>query len=280
MRKASAILIAAILAAAISAAAVAAWLYAAQPKDSVDWRDCLRIGYAIEAPYAFLEGNAPIGESPAMAKTIAERLGVAKIEWVNCEFPLLASKLESGEIDVIASGYFITPERKTRLAFSIPTFTVREGLLTAKGNPLKLKSYRQAAASGAKIAVIDGSVEQQEMIKLGVESRNLLAAPDALTARIAVESGKADALALSAPTVRWMEINDASGKIQAVEDLEQLGEAQYGAFAFRPRDKELLSAWNACLSEIAGTEEHLSIIGKYGFAARDLPPKAKKGKAP
>jgi Bacterial extracellular solute-binding proteins, family 3 len=93
----------------------------------------IRIGYAVEAPYAFLKpGGEVTGESPKVAKQIVARPGIRRIEWRQSEFGSLISGLESGRFDVIAAGMFITPERAQRVSFSEPTFHVQQGLLVPK----------------------------------------------------------------------------------------------------------------------------------------------------
>ena len=97
----------------------------------------IRVGYAVEAPYAFVTPDGEItGESPEMAKRIVGRLGIRSIVWRGMEFRSLIDELEAGNIDLIASGLFVTPERARRVAFSKVTFHVRSGLLVAKGNPI------------------------------------------------------------------------------------------------------------------------------------------------
>ena len=57
----------------------------------------IRIGYTVEAPYAFLKpGGEVTGESPEVAKQIVARLGIRHIEWRQVEFGALISELEAG----------------------------------------------------------------------------------------------------------------------------------------------------------------------------------------
>ncbi len=123
----------------------------------------IRVGYAVEAPYAFVTPDGEItGESPEMAKRIVGRLGIRSIVWRGMEFRSLIDELEAGNIDLIASGLFVTPERARRVAFSKVTFHVRSGLLVAKGNPKKLCSCRQVLHDpSVRLAVLSGSVEER-----------------------------------------------------------------------------------------------------------------------
>src|SRR5690606_16634992 len=67
----------------------------------------LRVGYAIEAPYAFLDEDGRVtGEAPETARWVARRLGRGEPEWVLTEFGSLIGQLQEGRFDVIACGLF------------------------------------------------------------------------------------------------------------------------------------------------------------------------------
>lgn len=238
----------------------------------------IRVGYAIEAPYAFLKpGGEVTGESPEIAKLIVARLGIPHIEWRLAEFEALISDLESGRVDVIAAGMFITPQRSQRVSFSEPTFHVLQGLLVVKSNPKQIHSYQQAATqTDIRLAVLAGSVEERLLRDLGVPDDQLVVVPDALTGRIAVESGLADGLALSSPTLRWMVLQDQQSLTEMAQPFEQSIVAQharwgYGAFAFRKADVQLLSAWNSELKTLVGSPEHVRLISSFGMTEAELP---------
>ena len=234
----------------------------------------IRVGYAVEAPYAFVTPDGEItGESPEMAKRIVGRLGIGTIVWRGMEFRSLIDELEAGNIDLIASGLFVTPERARRVAFSKITFQVHSGLLVAKGNPKKLCSCRQVLHDpSVRLAVLSGSVEERLYRRLGMPGRRLIVTPDALTGRTAVANGLADALALSSPSVNWIALNDPACATEAADPFEAAPEEKpgCGAFAFRKRDRTLVHAWNAALEAYLGSEEHLSCVARFGFAPKDL----------
>ena len=238
----------------------------------------IRVGYAVEAPYAFLKpGGEVTGESPEVARQIAARLGIGKIEWVQTEFGSLISGLQSGRFDLIAAGMFITPERAEQVAFSEPTFRVQQGLLVPLGNPRHLVSYRQAAKQDdIKVAVISGAVEEIILKTAGMSETQLIPVPDAQTGLVAVESGIACALALSSPTINWMQLHQALGKSEVASPFTQSDDDSekklgFGAFAFRKEENKLRSAWNHELNSFIGSAEHQSLIAKFGFSRAELP---------
>lgn len=240
--------------------------------------DVIRIGYAIEAPYAFLTDEGEItGEAPEVARHVVAELGITHIAWRLSNFNALIDELRAGRIDVIAAGQFITPERARLVNFSTPSFHVQQGLLVARGNPHQFHSYEQAIKSAdSKIAVLSGSVEEALLRQMGAEDSQLLLVPDSLTGKSAVQSGAAQSLALSLPSVKWMAINNQLNNIESVYPFvqpEQLNQHQigFGAFAFRKEDRQLLTAWNNKLTPYIGSPEHLKLVAKFGLTREELP---------
>jgi len=238
----------------------------------------LRIGYAVEAPHAFLRpGGEVTGQSPEVARLVAARLGIPRIEWRVAEFGALIDELEQGRIDVIAAGMFITPERARRISFSEPIFHVSQGLLVARGNPRKLASYQNALRNPrVRVAVISGAVEEQILRRIGLPGSQLVPVPDALTGRVAVETGMADALALSSPTIEWMAGREQLGRTEKVRPFEQpdpelIRRTGYGAFAFRKEDKTLRNAWNAAQKTVLASDAYKNIMREFGFTPDDYP---------
>lgn len=238
----------------------------------------LRIGYAVEAPYAFVaEDGTVTGEAPALARRVAAELGIARVEWRQAEFGDLIQELRQGRIDVIAAGMFATPERSRLVAFSVPTFRVRQGLLVRGGNPARLHGYQDSVSRAeVRLAVIDGSVEERLLGAMGLPDGRMVRVPDAATGRQAVRAGLAAGLALSGPTVRWMAMRGGAGELEAAEPFAQppgelSGGLGSGAMAFRKGDRRLLAAWNARLEAFLGGAEHRALVGAFGFTPEDVP---------
>jgi polar amino acid transport system substrate-binding protein len=273
------VLLAALVMVVLFSTAALFYLYRDRSLSRLQRGDLIRIGYAIEAPYAFLKpGGEVTGESPEVAKRIVARLGIHRIEWHLSEFGALIPGLEARRFDVVAAGMFITRERADRIRFSEPSFHVRQGLLVAKGNPHRLQSYRQALTTeGIRIAVISGAVEETLLRNMGLPDKRLLSVPDALAGRVAVESAVADALALSSPTIHWMALREQLGKTEMAPLKEQTESPRvrdrlgFGAFAFRKADRRLQSAWNAAQKTLIGSPEHLKLITPFGFTEAELP---------
>ena len=269
------------------------WQAARKPDESLERirkRGSIRIGYAVEAPYAFLKpGGTITGESPEVARMVVDKLGGMDIQWRQAEFGTLLDGLEAGRYDVIATGMFITPERQNRAAFSDPTFQVWEGMLVRKGNPKNLHSYEGIVRTAeVRVAVLPGSSEQSWLREAGLPGARMVLVPDALAGAVAVESGEADALVLSSPTVRWLAARDKTGLLEEAQGfvqpsgLRNNGPAR-GGFAFRRGDRALRQAWNEALKDIIGSTRHRELVREFGFTEEELPakaPSARKGASP
>jgi polar amino acid transport system substrate-binding protein len=238
----------------------------------------IRIGYAVEAPYVFLNAKGELaGAEIEVARIVAARLAIPRIEWCQTEFGSLITELEAGRFDAIAAGMFITPERARRVSFSEPTFRVSQALLVRAGNPHEFHAYEDVAKPPLiKIAVLHGSIEEAMIRQMGVPETGIVAVSDALTGRVAVESGLAGGLALSSPTVRFMVRQQMLGLTEVAQPFSQPALADsrltgFGAVVFRKTDDDLRQAWNRQLREFIGSAEHRGLFAEFGFSDHDLP---------
>jgi hypothetical protein len=162
----------------------------------------LRVGYALEAPYAVLDPlGQPSGESPEVARAVAERLGL-RTAWILTSFDHLIPDLLADRFDLIAAGMFITPERALRVRFTRPTLRVRPGWLTLASRPLTLDYAAVQPSTRFRIAVLQGSAEEALFRRHEVPADSLLSVADARSGQTAVLLGQASALALSCPRCR------------------------------------------------------------------------------
>lgn len=240
----------------------------------------LRVGYALEPPYAYRDPQGRLqGESIEAARAALRRLGLGEPVWVHVEFPRLIHELRMGRIDLIAAGLFVTPDRARLAAFTRPTTTVRTALLVPRGNPLALHALAdlrgQPSARTARLAVIDGSVELDQAREAGLDDGQILRLPDAAAGMAAVRAGDAAAFALSAPSLRWMlSASGAGGALELASPMAtptRQGRPDMGlpALAVRPGDP-LLDRLDRALEGYVGSPEHLATAVALGFAAEEI----------
>lgn len=234
----------------------------------------LRAGYALEAPYAYRDASGDLrGEAVDTLRAGLQRAGLPEPVWVHVEFPRLLHELRSGRIDVIAAGMFITPERAAVAEFTRPTTSVRMGLLVPGGNPLGLHALGDLRrAVGARLAVLDGSVELDRAREAGLTEAQLLRLPDTGSALAALRSGQAAAFALSAPSLRWAMREWPVLELAAPFTPPQQGgkpDIGFPAFVFRTGDPRR-ARLDQALAGYLGSADHLRAVADYGFEADDV----------
>jgi len=247
--------------------------------DAVKQAGKVRIGYANEAPYAYMDSKEAkvTGESVEIARAVLKRMGVSEVEGVLTEFGSLIPGLQAKRFDIIAAGMYITPERCAQVAFSNPTYGVGEAFLVKQGNPKNLHSYEDIGKhADAKLGVVVGAIEGEYAQKLNIPADRVVVFPDAVSALSGVEAGRADAYAGTALTINDL-MNKTTGQALEKADpftdptIDGKGVRGYGAFAFRKDDQAFADAFNAELAKFIGTEEHRKLVEPFGFTAGELP---------
>jgi polar amino acid transport system substrate-binding protein len=231
----------------------------------------LRIGYAVEPPYALLQPDGTVsGESAEVAREVARQLGV-QTRWILTRFEQLIDALELGRFDMVAAGMFISPVRARRVRFSRPTLRVRPGWLTVQGNPRHLGAYSQLPASpGVRVVVLAGSLEEGALQELSLPSGTVTPVPDAQSGLAAVTSGTADGLALSLPAVAHMAATGAN-RLVAVPADGPGSRVNLTALAFRHEDTALQRSVDEVLERFIGSAAHVGLLQHFGLSAADLP---------
>lgn len=246
--------------------------------DRVRETGVLRVGYAVEAPYAYVAPSLEVtGESPETARLVAHEIGVRHIEWVQVSFANLIPELLDGRFDVIAAGLFMTEDRQRRVAFSLPTLQVGPGVLMRadqEGNLAAPLSW--LLKSPGRIAVLEGAVEASRLVALGVAPQRLWPVGTARMGVDAVARGMADALVLSWPTTLAVAASTPGGAMRAVrlQPPDAPGakvEQDRVAFAFHPRQQRLREAWDQALQRVRGSPGHVAVLQTFGFDASDIP---------
>ena len=239
----------------------------------------VRIGFANEAPYGFLDSESGkiTGEAPEIAQVILKRLGATEIQPIVTEFGSLIPGLKADRFDVIAAGMYITPERAQEIRFSNPTYAIGEAFLVAAGNPLELHSFEDVANhETARIGVMGGSVEHGYAKDLDVPDDRIIVFPDYPSAIEGLKTDRVDAIAATVLTVNDLLRKSNDDRIERAKPFTDPvinGESikGYGAFGFRKEDVALQEEFNRQLEKFLGTPEHLNLVEPFGFNEQTLP---------
>ncbi|MGH3664145.1 MAG: ectoine/hydroxyectoine ABC transporter substrate-binding protein EhuB [Micromonosporaceae bacterium] len=236
----------------------------------------ITIGFANERPYGYKEGDKITGQAPELHRAIWKDVGVDEVRGKVVSFDGLIPGLKANQFDAVAAGMFITPERCQEAAFSEPEYSAPGAFLVMKGNPKGITDFDNAAKANAKIGVLSGAVEQGYAKSAGVKS--IQTYDDVTTAREAVESGRIDAVALTALTLRTSLKTEPSKKLEVTEAffpvIDGKEQPSAGASVFRKNDTNLLDAYNKGLAKLKESGDLLAILEPFGFTDAELPDKS------
>ncbi|UGQ12818.1 ectoine/hydroxyectoine ABC transporter substrate-binding protein EhuB [Yinghuangia sp. ASG 101] len=240
-------------------------------------RGSVRIGFANEAPYSYLDKNAKLtGEAAAVAKVVFGRLGVPKIDPVPADFGALIAGLRAGLFDVVGAGMSITPSRCKAVLFTDPEFNASEAFLVPRGNPAGLMTMEDVARTNVRLGVLLGAVELDVALKSGVPESRIVRFADQPSAFDGIAGGRVDAVSLTSISLRWglkqrPHLNlEVTPPYRPVIDGQEFIAAA-GAFAVRPDQSKFVAAFNTQLHGLRDSGELLALQSPFGFTESDVP---------
>ncbi len=241
--------------------------------ERVTEEDMIRIAVANEQPYGYIDSDGNLtGESPTIAREILRRIDPdIRMEGEAFDWSRLIPSLQDGDVDVVAAGMFITPERCREVTFTDPTYVVGESFLVESGNPEDIGDYHSVSENpDAKVALVAGTVEYNFAMHAGIPAERAILYRDFTRAVDALEAGEVDAVGLTSLTARSLARRVGDGRFEATDQFYPVinGEEQkgYGAFAFRKGDEAIVAAFNREIDDFIGTDEHWAMVEEFGFA--------------
>lgn len=237
----------------------------------------IRVGFANEAPYGYATTAGKLtGEAPEVAKAVLQRMGIPQVDGVLTEFGSLIPGLKAGRFDIIAAGMYVLPKRCRQVAFSEPSYSIGEGFVVAKGNPLSLHSYDDVKKNPkVRLGLMAGTVEFDYAKAAGIPRDQWTIFPDGPSAVAAVAAGRVDAYAGTSLTVADLAAK-AGNRVEVAKPftdpvVDGTSARGYGAFAFRKGDADFLAEFNKHLKAFIGTPEHAALVGPFGFTETERP---------
>lgn len=227
-----------------------------------------RIAIANEPPWTQVASDGKVsGAAPDLVRAVLKNMGVDDIVASISTYGAMIPGLQARRFDMVAAGLFIKPARCKVVAFSEPDLCDAESFMVKKSNPLKLHSYADIAAAGAKVGVVGGGTEEKLAIEAGVPRANVIVVPDTQSGSKMLQDGRIDVYALPV-----LSISDLLTKAGPGAGLEMFAPVEgtpisCAGVAFRKQDSALRDAYDVVLAKMKASGEFASIIKPYGFSA-------------
>ncbi len=203
-------------------------------------------------PFEYRDGSDVVGFDVEIAKAVAAKMGKElKIE--DMEFGSLIVALNNSQIDFIAAGMSVTPEREQQVDFSDKYFKSKQVIIVKADNN--------------EITTADNLVGKKVGVQLGTTGDLFVSMTDGIEvisfdkAPLAVmdlQAGKVDAVVIDAEPAKKLVEGQADIKVIDAPFVEE----EY-AIAVRKGDSELLTAINETIKEMKENGEYDKALATF-----------------
>lgn len=227
-------------------------------------------------PLQFVDDKGQLqGMRVELGNECAKRLGLAP-EYIRTEFATMIPGLAARRWDMINTGIYFTEER-SKLMYMVPYEQAALSFLSAKGNPLGLKTIEDLA--GRRISVELGGIEEKRsrevadiVAKKGLKPVTVMTFNNFGEAFQALRAGQSDAATCIDATAMYMQKRgDFTRAISGVFP-------QTACFAFA--NKTLAEAVVGALNELKKDGYYDKLLDEYGVLKVDAPAFAIQGPGP
>jgi len=221
----------------------------------------LRVGVFAAEPYAMKDANGKwSGSEIDIANRLAKDLGVSAEFKEYRDMELLIPALQRGEIDIIVSGFSITPQRALQVYFSAPYASSGIGLATNTKLTSGFSSLDSLNRPDVAIGVVSGTVSEQVARDL-FSKASIKTFDDEAKAEDALVKGLLHAYVRSEPAPRFMALRHPK-EVDVPVSKPLLGTRE--AFAVRKGDNEFVNFLNAWIAA-RDADAWLPSTHKYWF---------------
>ena len=230
---------------------------------------------ANEVPYGYMDASgAAKGIGPDVAAAIFKKLGIEEVDWTVTPFGSLIPGLKAKRFEFVAAEQNVLPDRCKQVQFSVANSSYGEGLLVPKGNPKKIHSYEDIKKdTSLKVAIVSGADQIDFLHGMGIDESQIIMIQGNADAPSTVQTGRADAYAATELTVAKL-VENAPQLEQAHPFTDPVVDGKparsFGAFSFRPEDKEFFDAFNNELIEFKKTDDYAKILMTYGLSEESV----------
>lgn len=237
----------------------------------------ITIAYIEEPPFGWTETDGTVaGADVELAATVLRQIGITRIEYCPTTFSELLPGVAAGRWDMTVP-LFVTTQRASTVAFSVPVWGIGDGFLVRPGNPRSLGNYASIAqCPDARLGIIAGQVQHDSAMAFGVREEQIVIFGQQADAIAAVLSGAIDAYASTALGNRIVAGRMGGSVIEAIAHEPQMngrqGSPALGAFSFNRESEVLLKVVNQRLRAYLGSPDHRARMAEFGLTDSEIDP--------
>jgi len=229
-----------------------------------------------EPPFCWLEANGTAaGCDVEVASIVLRRAGIRSVAVRQVTFAELIPGVIEGRWH-LNTGMFVTEQRRRRVRFTRPIWSVPDGLIIRAVDAGRFTSYRDLGVDAhARLGVVVGQVQGESARRAGVPDERLASFATQDDVVQAVRRGEINAAASTAVGNRALLARlDDPGLVAVDLRPAAAGEPHpvpLGAFSLSYEQAGLAEVIDAQLAAFLGSPQHRAIMSRYGFTDDDLP---------
>lgn len=204
-------------------------------------------------PFEFVEGGAVVGVDAEIMAAVAKEMGV-ELVISDMEFDSLPTALANGQIDLIAAGFTVRPDREETMDFSTPYYTAAQTIIVSSESTIASADD----LTDLMIGVQSGTTGYYVALDYTAEE-NIKGFANGMLAVEALKNGQVDAVIIdNNPAKAYGDENPDT--LVLIE--KQFADEQY-AIAVAKGNDVLLKNVNDALAKIKADGTFDAIIAKY-----------------
>lgn len=231
----------------------------------------MRFAFLQEPPFCFTDASGKLGGCDVkLAEKICRMLALADFAPIETEFADLLPGVANGRWDM-TTGLFISDERRKLVDFTRPIWSLPDGLMVTKDNPLRVEGYRSLARNpSAILAVISDQIQHQTALQNGVPPERITVLATQAEAAEAVATGTVQAYASVAMAHRGYIARRPDAPLEVIDVPASEKQPAAGAFALAKSNDVLRQKVDRCLDELLGSPWHRTMMSECGFSGDDI----------
>jgi polar amino acid transport system substrate-binding protein len=239
--------------------------------DDILERGTLRVGVAEFVPWAMpAKRGGHVGHDVDLGIKIAKDMGV-RAEFKVYEWKDIIPALESGEVDVIAAGIVVTPQRALRITFTEPVALSGAGMATNTHMTMDVENLQQLNDPDIVIATITDTFSEGVARSI-FDKAEIHSHGNKDDAEKEILEGRAHAYISSLPAVQFLAMNNSDAIDVPLSD-PLVGWAE--ALAVQKGEQELLNFLNAWITAHKA-DRWLDVTRDYWFESLDWTKEVKR----
>lgn len=207
-------------------------------------------------PFEYVEDGKIVGFDIDLIKAIGELKGF-DVEVKDISFDSLIAALKTGNLDIIAAGMTITPEREKVVDFSIPYYSANQAVIVKEGSGKNLTALFGKNDVGVQTGTTGDLWVTENLKDKGILTGRVVHYDTFVLVISDLINGNLDAVVLDTPVAKRF------SELKPVEIVAEIITGEQYGIAVKEGNSELLQMINEGIEELRASGKMDELLDKY-----------------